>query len=904
MKRFVINIVFFLLCGTVFLPAQSQNSPDYGLLVNAGHPRLILDGDGFVDLKEKISSEDGYDILKNLHGEVLRQAGQNLAKDKPVRHELEGKRMLGQSRTALLQIFSYSYAYRTTGDEKYASKVRDILLNVCSFCDWNPSHFLDTGEMALAVSIGYDWTYDCLDENDRALVRKALKSLALEPSQGHSFRRNNGNWNSVCYCGCLAAALVLYEYDEPLCRQLIEDLLSDNSRALGCIYSPDGNYGEGYDYWGYGTSFQVMIFTMLQNIFGTACGLDEIPGLDKTAQFMLFMSTPTKGTFSYADGGEMKEEPQMAIWWFAARYGDLSLLCNEFRLLRSGAYSRITDRIFPLLPCIAKDLPLKKTDNAIPGTKLWASSHNVPVVMVHSGWNFDRNDVYLGIKGGGAADCGHAHMDAGSFVFESNGYRWSDDCHRPDYGMVEAEMQKLNANLWYNGQKSLRWDVFKQNNLYHSTISVMKTDGSVEKTHPSDHIAQGRAEILELFDTDARRGAKLDMTAPLADGVAKAERTIVVENGKNLVVTDEVSAKEKMSSSVQWRMNTPARPYLCKEGIFLQQDGKFMLLSVKSSKTHIVPRLRIFPSTRPESWTPRAWDKDFKNNIVGFEVTVPAGETCTITTTLAPAEESQIRNSNLCYAGYKFYKDLRYGKIRAELQSNDPNSDRLLDIALPKGEKPAGGYPVVVFVHGGTFQFGSKTESACSNTFQAFLENGYAVVSVNHYLYFKYNKVESWPLKGIYTTDYNKQSPALKAAVDAAASDVCLALKWLKSNGGDYGLDVGRIALMGGSSGSMAALLAAYKLKAPGVRCVIDLWGSIDPVSCIGPKSCPVFVIHGEKDDMIDFRYGKDIYDRAVSQGLTTSRIETLKGGGHTHYFHIGKWMMPKLLDFLKENMN
>ncbi|MCQ2168858.1 MAG: heparinase II/III family protein [Bacteroidales bacterium] len=906
MKRFLVGFIFFFVSTCFCLSAEGgANSINYDLLEKAGHPRLILDDAGFADLKAKISSTGTeYEVLKKLHGEVLKHAGQYLSKDVPIKHQLDGKRMLSQSRNALMQIFSYTYVYKTTGDVKYAQKVKDILLNVCSFSDWNPSHFLDTGEMALAVAIGYDWTYDYLGDEDKALILNALKTLALEPSQGHGFRHNEGNWNSVCYCGMLAAALVLYEHEKPLCTQLIEDLLVDNAKAVKGIYSPDGNYGEGYDYWGYGTSFQVLIFTMLQNIFGTTCGLDETAGLDKTAQFMLYMSSATKHTFTYADGGKWAEEPQVAIWWFAHRYGDKSVLCNELRFLKDGRYSRGVDRLFPLVPCIVKDIDLGNAKSIKPEKNIWSSTNGVPVVMVHTGWDFNRNDVYLGIKGGGAADCGHAHMDAGSFVFESNGYRWSDDYVRPDYGMVEREMKKVNGDLWTNDQKSMRWDVFKINNLSHSTISVMKTDGSVDKTHPSDHVAEGRAEILEVYDNDKRFGAKLDMTGPLADGVEKAERTIVLEGGKKLVVTDVITAKAGMSSSLQWRMNTPSRPFLCKNGIFLQFDGTYMLLSVKSEKTHIIPRLKIFSPVRPESWTPRTWDKDMKNSIIGFEVTVPAGEVCTFTTTLVKAQESEIRDANLCYSGYKTFTNLRYGKKRPDNPTGDPNMDRILDIAVPNGEKPAGGYPTVVFVHGGTFQVGSKTESAGIRFIQGFLEKGYAVVSLNFLQTFKLNKVKDWPLKGVYDPAYSKKFPDLKQAVDVAADDVKEALKWIAANGGEYGLDTKRIALMGCCSGSMAALQAVYKLKSPGVRCIVDLWGSLDPVSSISSKSCPVYVIHSLKDDMVDVRYGQDIYERALSMGLDKSRIEILDGNGHTHYNYVGKWVMPRIVEFVDDNMN
>ena len=50
---------------------------------------------------------------------------------------------------------------------------------VCAFKDWNHSHFLDVGEMAMAVSIGYDWLYDELSEETKANARAALNQHAF-----------------------------------------------------------------------------------------------------------------------------------------------------------------------------------------------------------------------------------------------------------------------------------------------------------------------------------------------------------------------------------------------------------------------------------------------------------------------------------------------------------------------------------------------------------------------------------------------------------------------------------------------------------------------------------------------------------------------------------------------------
>ena len=63
----------------------------------------------------------------------------------------EGKRLLAISRIALKRIYYLSYAYRMTGDKKYAHRAEQEMLAVSRFTDWNPTHFLDVGEMVMAL---------------------------------------------------------------------------------------------------------------------------------------------------------------------------------------------------------------------------------------------------------------------------------------------------------------------------------------------------------------------------------------------------------------------------------------------------------------------------------------------------------------------------------------------------------------------------------------------------------------------------------------------------------------------------------------------------------------------------------------------------------------------------------
>ena len=79
-----------------------------------------------------------------------------------------------------------------------------------------------------------------------------------------------------------------------------------------------------------------------------------------------------------------------------------------------------------------------------------------PVVMVHTDWTYTDTDKYLGIKGGKAGSS-HGHMDAGSFVYDAYGVRWSMDFGLQSYTTLESVLAGLGGNLWDMGQNSMRW---------------------------------------------------------------------------------------------------------------------------------------------------------------------------------------------------------------------------------------------------------------------------------------------------------------------------------------------------------------------------------------------------------------------------------------------------------------
>ena len=210
-------------------------------------------------------------------------------------------------------------------------------------------------------------------------------------------------------------------------------------------------------------------------------------------------------------------------------------------------------------------------------------------------------------------------MDAGSFVYDAYGVRWSMDFGLQSYTTLESKLAALGGNLWDMGQNSMRWDVFRLNNLNHSTISINDTR----------HRVNGAATLTTTINTATELGATFDLTEVVSDQAASATRTVKIVNDKDLVVMDEIKARTDKSAKVRWCMVTPAVPTVESNRIILTNGSKVMYLTASGS---VKPTYKQWSTTSENSYD----QANPGTYMVGFEATVTANQTATFTTTLSP----------------------------------------------------------------------------------------------------------------------------------------------------------------------------------------------------------------------------------------------------------------------------
>lgn len=533
-------------------------------------PRLILNQDKLEVFLEKVHSDP---IVSNVYQAIRREADWVI--DQPLLHrEMIGRRLLNVSRKMLHRMNVLATVYLVEKDQGVLERIDDELLVVCQFEDWNPEHFLDVAEMAMAVSLALDWTGDALPEQTVALAKEALWQKALEPSFADTEHNwwidRNNNWNQVCHAGMIAAAITLAEDRSDLASKTISRALENIPAAMG-EYAPDGVYPEGSTYWEYGTMFTLLTIDMLESALGSDFGIAQSPGFMESAAFRVRSVAPSDQYFNFADCGDKRSSNgDFTLAWFAKKAGNAAFFETE-RFLRNPA------DMSPLPRHVGAGLVWLSEIETISGGDLKANWHGggVNPVAIFSNSN---DQSYLGVKGG-KGTLNHGNMDAGSFVYELDGIRWFIDPGNQNY----HDLEKVGFQLWHDCQECDRWKLLTKNNFGHNTITV---NGAL-------HLADAFADITEFSDL-AIPSATIDLTAVFGDNLKSAHRRFSITDARSFVIEDQFEISQE-TEMITLQFLTQAKVELKPGGAVLSQEGRKIRLEIESHPRHMLRVISLDP---------------------------------------------------------------------------------------------------------------------------------------------------------------------------------------------------------------------------------------------------------------------------------------------------------------------
>ena len=248
--------------------------------------------------------------------------------------------------------------------------------------------------------------------------------------------------------------------------------------------------------------------------------------------------------------------------------------------------------------------------------------------------------------------------------------------------------------------------------------------------------------------------------------------------------------------------------------------------------------------------------------------------------------------------GPRELRDLPYVK--------DGEARQRLDLYLPGGPAAAGavrqGHPLVLWVHGGGWESGSKHD--CPAT--PLLARGYVVASIGYRL-------------------------SSQAVFPAQIEDCKAAVRWLRAHADEYGIDPRRIGAWGASAGGhLVALLGTtagtrrfdvggHLDQSSAVQCVLDWFGPADflrwgdpplnvvmdspdtavarllggpvrthaelarsasPVYYVDGESAPCLIMHGDRDDTVPLQQSEELH-AALQKAGVESTLKVVLGAGH-----------------------
>jgi len=486
------------------------------------HPRLILLDTQLPSLRSLIRQDPQ---ARHIYQQLLEEA-RKLQALPPVRFQLVNGRMLGTSRLCVDRIYTLALLYRLDSNPEYLERALAELRAVSGFPTWN-DNFLDKAEMTHAVAIGYDWLYNSLTPEDRALLRNSILSKGIRDAlpvyqEERWWAVNRFNWNLVCNASVGLGALAVAEDEPALARTLLRYGLQSLPLAMAS-YAPDGAWAEGPEYWHYATRYAVYFLAGLRTALGQDFGLSAMEGFSNTGGFRVHSTGPSGKSLSFADASETPESaPEM--FWLARRFRQPVYAWHQRRQLELSNSPH------------ALDLVWYHPEQTTPQQAHWLLNvyfRDAELAMLRTSWD-DPTALFVGVKAGGnRGGRGHAHLDLGSFVLDAGQTRWALDLGRDDYDLPN-----------YFG--ALRWTYYRTKTESHNTVLI---DGQDQDPAAEASIVAHRFQPDLAF-------VRIDLSGVYPGKLRRFHRGIALYKRQHVIIQDEITAPRPVEAL--WGMLTDA----------------------------------------------------------------------------------------------------------------------------------------------------------------------------------------------------------------------------------------------------------------------------------------------------------------------------------------------------------
>lgn len=586
--------------GTESKPSHSQTpmkSPVDDLLT-AGVPHgLLFSRSDIGSLRNKIKS--GAD--KDIFDQVLKQANAYLSyvPENDIDHYLppadaaKGNYSRDGNDIPLGwpdKIIKLSYAYVMTGNLAYADMARRILLTMAATPEWTQTFMyrktekpapdgrwspFNEAQAVVAASLGYDWIYNTLTEDERTLIRSAIRDKGVKYLD--AFVNTQTFWQTnnqgLDFNGALAAGAIVINDTAKIAKAK-----TNLETVIKNYYKPDGDTDEGMNYWIYSTSsavFGAELLSRYNPVWSTDLKTD---GLKRSMEFVLHNSSIGSAKplqmLNFNDGNTFYMNANHIAEYYASQQFQnpydkwvWQTGTNENELFVSVSGNPVFNLIFSTQT--AADYPQLPLYENFAGNSAQAGTG---YMFMRSGWE-QGEDMMLGFAGG-SWPAGHYHLDRNSFILEGYGAKFIQDRGRT-----------LFSDPTYT-------DYVKT--ASHNTISLNGEDQIWKKSGPAAQVEREfTSPLFDFFTSEAKdaynNGPVQKMNA--------FKRHIIFARPDIFFVLDEVAAAA--ASTIQYNLHTrqprsvngsmvtftdPATNSSLEMGILLPAAGNYALMPEQQIK--------------------------------------------------------------------------------------------------------------------------------------------------------------------------------------------------------------------------------------------------------------------------------------------------------------------------------
>jgi acetyl esterase/lipase len=250
---------------------------------------------------------------------------------------------------------------------------------------------------------------------------------------------------------------------------------------------------------------------------------------------------------------------------------------------------------------------------------------------------------------------------------------------------------------------------------------------------------------------------------------------------------------------------------------------------------------------------------------------------------LRPEGAAPLRYRDAVFTDVTKVSDITYGSA---VNLRGDTVTLRLDRYTPTGDTVRG-RPAVVWVHGGGFCCGDKTDAEIVDEAKTFAKKGYVNVSINY-------RLEPGGCNA------GSPTPTCVGAIREALDDAQRAVRFLRRNAESYGVDPERIAIAGTSAGGITALNVGYSSAeepASAVQAAVSLSGA-NVLTTVGEGDAPAFLLHGSTDTVVPYQWALNTVDAAKAAGLYVF-LTTWEGEGHVPYVAHRAQILDQTSNFL-----